>query len=265
MKINVETPYNVGDKIYIFNTENVMKYKDLLISKLVTFKDICEYLCVRCTVDSIRSNAYIKKGVIETEISLHLYRPFKNLHNLRELYISELEHNKTPHPRSEIKEYNDFELFRRSEMLGEYDIIIVEDGLFSPLDKSILNSNSIIDYLKNKYSDMYLDFKDSNIKFFKKINKHLEEYNFEYPDILDILVSELVNNIAIYSADRIYKRDATYSWSKYGQLTSIDLRYYNKHIIKCTQNINSSIIPLISLGIIGEITVDEFKNILKIN
>lgn len=253
MKINVETPYNVGDVIYIFSTENVTKYRDLLISEQVTFEDICKYLCVKCTVSRISCDAYIKKCASETKISLRLYRPLKNLHNLRELFIAE---------NSEINEY---EILKRCQGVDDYDIIEVEDGLLSPLDKSILNSNSIIEYLKNKDRPACLRFEGIDIKCFEKINKHLEKYNFKDPDTLYILVSELINKIAIYDADSMYKRDAVSEWREYRRLTGINLRNYNVWIIKCTQNMNSSIIPLISLGIIGEITVDEFKSILKIN
>ena len=67
MKINVETPYNVGDVIYIFNTENVMKYRDLLINEELTFDKLCEYLCNRHTIDGIQNSTYIDKGVIKNK------------------------------------------------------------------------------------------------------------------------------------------------------------------------------------------------------
>jgi hypothetical protein len=264
MEINIKTPYNAGDVIYIFSTENVMKYREFLISEQVTFKDICKYLCDRNRVDCIWTHSYIEKGVIKTKISMRLYRLFRNLHNERELYIAELSPTETPHLRSEIKEYNEIELLKRCDGVDNYDIIKVEDSFFSPLDKSILNSNSIIKYLKDKYSSTYSQLK-LDIKSTEQIKKHLKKYGFKYPDILDALVSVLVNNITIRDADRMYKRDAIYSWKNYGHLTGPDLRHYNIHIVKTTQHITSSIIPLISLGIIGEITVDEFKDILGIN
>ena len=249
MKINIETPYNVGDVIYIFSTENVMKYRDLLISEELTFDKFCEHLCNRHTIEVIRNSTYKYKGVIKNKTIMCSYSYFQMSHEEYEIYINGLHYMETPLPISErVRRSYEFE---------------IDESLLYTLDKSILNSNSIIKYLKDKYSSTYSQLK-FDIKSTEKIKKHLKKYGFKYTDILDALVSVLINTLAIYDADRMYKRDAIYSWKNYGHLTGPDLHHYNIHIMKSTQNITSSIIPLISLGIIGEITVDEFKDILGI-
>ena len=250
MEINIKTPYNVGDVIYIFSTENVMKYRDLLISEELKFDKLCEYLCNRHTIEVIRNSTYKYKGVIKNKTIMCSYSYFQMSHEEYEIYINELLCFKTPLPISErVRRSYEFE---------------IDEGLLYTLDRSVLNSNSIIKYLKNENSRIYSSLK-FDIKSLKEIKKHIEVRGFKHPDILSILFDKMINTVAIHDADRMYKRDSMKDRWKDGQLNSIDNRHYNIHIMKSTQNITSSIIPLISLGIIGEITVDEFKDILGIN
>ena len=209
MKINVETPYNVGDIIYIFSTENVMKYRDLLISEELTFDKFCEYLYEKHTVEyiGVRIGKKSKLECIMTGISY-------NHQTVVHIYTR---HYDIPH------------------------IFNVEPGMLYDLDRDNFTSKSIIKYLQGKYRkiterdiEKYLRLQ-GEFKNFDTINKHIEEHGFKFLDILIKRFINLIKNLL----------------SEHGNYP------INKHL-----EVIELILPLISLGIIGEITVDEFKSAL---